>query len=50
MKSLIRLGPKSNYIDLVSNGVLVRDRKEAHTQTKERRPHEDKAEAGSVLL
>ena len=41
MRSLIMLGLKSNYIDLVSNGVLVRDRKGAHT-TKERRPREDK--------
>lgn len=38
MRSLIKLGPKSNNKDLVSNGVLIRDRKGAHTQTKERRP------------
>ena len=42
MRSLIKLGPKSNNKDLVSNGVLIRDRKGAHTQTKERRPREDK--------
>ena len=52
--SSIRMSPKSNDIDLVSNSVLVRDRKGAHRQTEGRRPHEDpradEAETGFVLL
>lgn len=41
--SLIRMGPKSVDMDLVSNGVFIRDRKE-HTETHRRQgPCEDKA-------
>ena len=38
MRSLIRLGPKSNYIDLESNGSLYETEKE-HTHRPRREGH-----------